>query len=169
MSINVCKCERNGKVEYHLRYPGWTEAEAQHVASALNSGILSEYEKHEKECIYGAKNPTGKTVNLRLINAGKGLPDVGELVGYQGAADMPQVWEILDIKEVGVRLQPECNYMVAKARALSDRDIVAACCVGKITLQCTDLGLRTVWFDGEVQNDTTQCCHLNATQPEHTN
>ena len=26
MSIHVCKCTHNGREEYHLRYPGMTEA-----------------------------------------------------------------------------------------------------------------------------------------------
>lgn len=40
MSIHVCKCIHNGRDEYHLRYPGMTEEEAQHLADRINSGEL---------------------------------------------------------------------------------------------------------------------------------
>lgn len=41
MSIHVCKCVHNGRVEYHLRYPGMTEIEAQALADKINGGGLS--------------------------------------------------------------------------------------------------------------------------------
>lgn len=40
MSIHVCQCEHNGKLEYHLRYPGMTEGEAQNIANQINGGCL---------------------------------------------------------------------------------------------------------------------------------
>ncbi len=40
MSIHVCKCDRNGREEYHLRYPGWTEEDAQDLADKINAGWL---------------------------------------------------------------------------------------------------------------------------------
>lgn len=40
MSIHVCKCEHNGRTEYHLRYPGMTEKEAQALADRINGGEL---------------------------------------------------------------------------------------------------------------------------------
>lgn len=38
MSIHVCECARDGKHEWHLRYPGMTEAEAQALADKINGG-----------------------------------------------------------------------------------------------------------------------------------
>lgn len=40
MSIHVCKCEHNGRTEYHLRYPGMTHGEAQALADSINGGEL---------------------------------------------------------------------------------------------------------------------------------
>lgn len=40
MSIHVCKCEHNGRTEYHLRYPGMTQDEAQALADRINGGEL---------------------------------------------------------------------------------------------------------------------------------
>jgi hypothetical protein len=40
MSIHVCKCEHNGRTEYHLRYPGMTKDEAQALADRINGGEL---------------------------------------------------------------------------------------------------------------------------------
>ena len=48
MSIHVCKCTHNGREEYHLRYPGMTEAAAQELADEINGGALS-YAKRYKE------------------------------------------------------------------------------------------------------------------------
>jgi hypothetical protein len=39
MSIHVCKCEHNGS-DFHLRYPGWTEEDAQRLADRVNGGEL---------------------------------------------------------------------------------------------------------------------------------
>lgn len=44
MSIHVCKCEHNGRTEYHLRYPGMTQEEAQALADRINGGELVEAE-----------------------------------------------------------------------------------------------------------------------------
>jgi hypothetical protein len=41
MSIHVCKCEHKGRTEYHLRYPGMYESEAQELADKINSGALA--------------------------------------------------------------------------------------------------------------------------------
>lgn len=38
MSVHVCKCEHNGRTEYHLRYPGMTQSEAQNWADKINGG-----------------------------------------------------------------------------------------------------------------------------------
>lgn len=48
MSIHVCKCIHSGREEYHLRYPGMTEAAAQELADEINGGALS-YAKRYKE------------------------------------------------------------------------------------------------------------------------
>ena len=48
MSIHVCKCTHNGREEYHLRYPGMTEAAAQELADEITGGALS-YAKRYKE------------------------------------------------------------------------------------------------------------------------
>ena len=40
MSIHVCKCEHNGKTEYHLRYPGVNQDEAQGLADQINGGAI---------------------------------------------------------------------------------------------------------------------------------
>ena len=45
MSIHVCKCAHNGREEYHLRYPGMTEAEAQELADRINGGWLRKPEE----------------------------------------------------------------------------------------------------------------------------
>lgn len=42
MSIHVCKCQHNGREEYHIRYPGMTEAAAQELADKINGGWLRE-------------------------------------------------------------------------------------------------------------------------------
>ena len=42
MSIHVCKCIRKGYEEYHLRYPGMTENEAQEIADKINAGMLDQ-------------------------------------------------------------------------------------------------------------------------------
>ncbi len=41
MSIHVCKCEHNGRTEYHLRYPGMDKSAAQELADKINGGALS--------------------------------------------------------------------------------------------------------------------------------
>lgn len=41
MSIHVCKCERHDRPEFHLRYPGMTEQEAQRLADRINGGCLN--------------------------------------------------------------------------------------------------------------------------------
>lgn len=40
MSVHVCKCEHNGRTEYHIRYPGLTQQAAQALADNINSGQL---------------------------------------------------------------------------------------------------------------------------------
>ena len=40
MSIHVCKCVHVGREEWHLRYPGMTEAEAGELADRINGGDL---------------------------------------------------------------------------------------------------------------------------------
>ena len=40
MSIHVVKCVHRGNVEYHLRYPGMTEEQAQAIADQINGGVL---------------------------------------------------------------------------------------------------------------------------------
>lgn len=41
MSMHVCTCSYVGKIEYHIRYPGLTEREAQEIANALNSDAIT--------------------------------------------------------------------------------------------------------------------------------
>lgn len=43
MSIHVCKCEFNGHEEFHLRYPGMTRSQAQHIADLINAGALDKF------------------------------------------------------------------------------------------------------------------------------
>lgn len=43
MSIHVCKCEYNGREEFHLRYPGMSLSEAQHIADLINAGALDKF------------------------------------------------------------------------------------------------------------------------------
>jgi len=45
MSIHICKCTHNGREEYHLRYPGMTEAAAQELADRINGGWLRQPEE----------------------------------------------------------------------------------------------------------------------------
>ena len=40
MSIHVCKCIHKGQEEFHLRYPGLSEAQAQSIADKINGGAL---------------------------------------------------------------------------------------------------------------------------------
>ncbi len=40
MSIHVVKCVHNGRIEYHLRYPGLSHEHAQAIADLINSGKL---------------------------------------------------------------------------------------------------------------------------------
>lgn len=44
MSIHVCKCVHNGREEFHLRYPGLTQSEAQQLADKINGGALNRVE-----------------------------------------------------------------------------------------------------------------------------
>ncbi len=48
MSMHVCKCQRNGKDEWHIRYPGLTEQEAQEIANAINGGAVTLYRRQRK-------------------------------------------------------------------------------------------------------------------------
>lgn len=41
MSIHVCECDNHGRTEFHLRYPGMTEREAQATADRINGGFAS--------------------------------------------------------------------------------------------------------------------------------
>lgn len=45
MSIHVCKCTHNGREEFHLRYPGMSEAAAQELADKINGGGLRKPEE----------------------------------------------------------------------------------------------------------------------------
>lgn len=40
MSIHVCRSEYNGRMEFHLRYPGLTQKAAQGIADKINAGRL---------------------------------------------------------------------------------------------------------------------------------
>ena len=40
MSIHVCKCNHCAKDEYHLRYPGLSQEQAQSIANKINRGDL---------------------------------------------------------------------------------------------------------------------------------
>lgn len=40
MSIHVCKCAHKGREEFHLRYPGMRQSEAQALADKINGGAL---------------------------------------------------------------------------------------------------------------------------------
>ena len=40
MSIHVCKCERNGREEWHLRCPGMSEQAAQELADTINGSSI---------------------------------------------------------------------------------------------------------------------------------
>ena len=43
MSIHVCRCERHGVEEFHLRYPGMKEESAQRIADEINGGALDHF------------------------------------------------------------------------------------------------------------------------------
>lgn len=45
MSIHVCKCMHRGREEWHLRYPGMTQEEAQWLADRINAEALRSNEK----------------------------------------------------------------------------------------------------------------------------
>lgn len=49
MSIHVCKCEHNGREEWHLRYPGMTKESAQELADKINGGMLGCAERARAE------------------------------------------------------------------------------------------------------------------------
>lgn len=49
MSIHVCKCIYGGKEEYHLRYPGLSEKQAQLIADKINAGCLYSAESSKPE------------------------------------------------------------------------------------------------------------------------
>lgn len=40
MSIHVCESVYRGNAEFHLRYPGMTEQEAQNLADSINGGCV---------------------------------------------------------------------------------------------------------------------------------
>lgn len=63
MSIHVCKCEHNGKEEFHLRYPGLPEENAQNIADKINGGALEAYDFLKKI----AESPWGINSQLYLI------------------------------------------------------------------------------------------------------
>jgi len=63
MSIHVCKCQHNTHIEYHLRYPGMKNDEAQFLADKINSGGYGEPKREwvgltdkEKQIICEANN-----------------------------------------------------------------------------------------------------------------
>ena len=60
MSIHVCQCTHNGKVEYHLRYPGMTREEAQSLADKINGGGLGDPK--------GLKIPDNKLMDANRIS-----------------------------------------------------------------------------------------------------
>ena len=45
MSVHIkeMKNESNGRMEWVIRYPGWTQQDAQLVADAINGGAISDY------------------------------------------------------------------------------------------------------------------------------
>lgn len=48
MSIHACMCNRNGRTEWHLRYPGMTEREAQNLVDRINGSMLTVNTSREK-------------------------------------------------------------------------------------------------------------------------
>lgn len=85
MSIHVCKCIHSGREEYHLRYPGMTEAAAQELADEINGGALSYAKRYKEEqarrrAEVGAdetadKRPNAKVTGSPALSASpRGLP-----------------------------------------------------------------------------------------------
>ena len=73
MSIHVCKCEHNGRVEYHLRYPGMTEAAALELADEINGGALSYAKRYkEEQARRRAEAGAGTTADKRSNEPAKG-------------------------------------------------------------------------------------------------
>ena len=71
MSIHVCKCTHNGREEWHLRYPGMTEAAAQELADEINGGALScEKRYKEEQAKRRAEVGVGDTAATERPNAG---------------------------------------------------------------------------------------------------
>lgn len=49
MSVHVCKCIHNGRVEFHIRYPGMSESEALELADSINAGKYPSIKNRNKE------------------------------------------------------------------------------------------------------------------------
>lgn len=83
MSIHICKCEHNGRTEYHLRYPGMTQEEAQALADRINGGEL-----------VGADHPVRKDAERyrKLVATGNYCPaSIGIGWGLVGRATKAQL------------------------------------------------------------------------------
>lgn len=63
MSIHVCRCQNNGKEEFHLRYPGMTEGEAQDIADMINGGALDLYQRVKMELNVTNKDDVAASFN----------------------------------------------------------------------------------------------------------
>lgn len=68
MSVHVCHASYNGKDEYHIRYPGWTEKDAQRMADQINSGALYLRELREGE-VMAAYMEFDRTASKSWTNA----------------------------------------------------------------------------------------------------
>jgi len=98
MSIHVCKCTHNGRDEYHLRYPGMTEEEAQNIADMINGGALDIYYriKKEQEDKLLPNDMETKQVTLEPTEA---MIDEGakRLVRWEDGCVWPDSWGALDV------------------------------------------------------------------------
>jgi len=63
VSFHFCRCDRGAHREWHLRYPGLTEEEAQQIANMINDGVLELYSEllTRKEAAAKARTLSGPT------------------------------------------------------------------------------------------------------------
>jgi hypothetical protein len=73
MSVHVCECKTAGKPdEYHIRYPGWTQGQAQDVADRINAGLLQSWQEQKLRTL----SEDGRRVfHLLVIATYRGVKD----------------------------------------------------------------------------------------------
>ena len=93
MSVHVCKCEHNGRTEFHLRYPGLTEKQAQDIADKINSGMLDAHPQSQVQQpthVYSVTK-TGSMCEWEPTAAAFSMPD-----GKHALYTQPQAQELPD-------------------------------------------------------------------------